>query len=222
MFYLGNAFNVNQHGFVFSINALFPNYVGFGRLPRQIIFRSLLSVRNQEELDYLIRTSPTAFGLSINGGFLQQSYLFNYEIGPNLNTENENYVSKCLVICDEQKLDKIDECCTALNYLMHYNHYERLNKVILEQKPLESTFNRSKRGQEFGEILTIEDGLKFLGDSKNTSYPIFRRPSDIDNNIVTLCTVHINFLTLEFIVYDHNPKENNQPTFVYDLNNLIT
>jgi hypothetical protein len=218
IFYLGNAFNVNQHGFVFSINALFPNYVGFGRLPRQIIFRSLLSVKNQQDLDNFFHTSPAAFGLSINGGFLQQSYLFNYEIGPNLNIQNENYISKCLVINHEQKFD---ECDTVFNYLIHYNHYQRLNKQIIEQKSLESSFNRLKRAQEFGEIFTTDDGLRLLGDTENKSYPIFRSPSDIDIKTVTLCTVHVNFRTLEFIVYDHNPKENNQPAFIYDLKTLI-
>jgi len=46
----------------------------------------------------------SAFGFSITGGFLRQEcYLFNYEIGLNLNVENENYVSKCLVNDTEQK-----------------------------------------------------------------------------------------------------------------------
>jgi len=219
--YLGNAFNVNQYGFVFSINALFPNYVGYGRLPRQIIFRALLSIQNQEDLDHLFRTSPTAFGFSINGGFLQQSYLFNYEIGTNLNIENENYVNKCLVINNEQKQNRIDDDCTVLNYLIHCNHYERLNKIITEQQSLQSTLHRSKRGQEFGEISTVNDALCLLGDNQNKFYPIFRSPNDIGNNTVTLCTVHINFYTLEFLVYEHNPKENNQPTFVYDLKTLL-
>ncbi len=168
-----------------------------------------------------MRTSPTAFGFSINGGFLQQSYLFNYEIGMNLNAENENYVSKCLVINNEQKQDRIDDDCTVLNYLIHYNHYERLNKIITEQQSLQSTLHRWERGQEFGEISTINDALSLLGDNQNKFYPIFRSPNDINNSTVTICTVHINFYTLQFIVYEHNPKENNQPTFIYDLKTLL-
>jgi hypothetical protein len=220
--FLGNAFNVNQHGFVFSINALFPNYVGYGRLPRQILFRTLLSIKNQEDLDYLCRNSPSAFGFSINGGFLQHSYLFNYEIGSNLNVDNENYVSKCLVINPEEKVDSIEGDCTVFNYLIHYNHYERLNKIIPEQKTLDSTFHRWKRGQELGEISTIDDALRLLGDNENKFYPIFRCPSDIDHSTVTLCTVHINFLTLEFIVYEQNPKDNKSPIFIYDLKTLLS
>jgi hypothetical protein len=88
------------------------------------MFRALLSVRNQEDLDHLYYTSPIAFGFSINGGFIQQQnheqcYLFNYEIGLNINNENENDASKCLLINNEQKQDKIDECSVALNYLLH-------------------------------------------------------------------------------------------------------
>lgn len=44
------------------------------------------------------------FDLSINGGFLRQSYVFNYEIGVNLNVENENYVSKYFIVNNEQKI----------------------------------------------------------------------------------------------------------------------
>ena len=90
--------------------------------------------------------------MSINGGFLRQEnneqcYLFNYEIGPNLKVKNENYISKCLVVTNEKIQD---EGSVVLNYLLHYNHYERLNKIIPEQQSLESSFDRWKRGQEFG------------------------------------------------------------------------
>jgi hypothetical protein len=213
---------VNQHGFVFTINALFPNYVGYGRLPRQILFRALLTVKNQDDLDHLCRNLPSAFGFSINGGFLQQSYLFNYEIGCNLNINNENYVNKCVVINQEQKSESIERDCSVFNYLIHYNHYERLNKIIPEQQTLDSTFHRWKRGQELGEIFTINDAKHLLGDNENKFYPIFRSPSDINHRTVTLCTVHINFHTLEFLVYEQNPKENKSPTFIYDLKTLLS
>ncbi len=48
-----------------------------------------------------------AFGFCINGAFYrQETYLLNYEIGPNLKNDNENYVSKCLIINDGQKENK--------------------------------------------------------------------------------------------------------------------
>ncbi len=89
------------------MNGLYPNYVAHNRLPRQIVNRALLSVQNEEDLDDLLRMSPVAFGFCLNGAFFrQENYLLNYEIGPNLKIDNENYISKCLVIHDGQKENK--------------------------------------------------------------------------------------------------------------------
>lgn len=107
LFFLGNGFGANKHGFAFSLNGLYPNYVAHGRLPRQIVNRALLAVKDEEDLDNLVRQSPVAFGFAINGTFFrQESYLLNYEVGPNLKVDHENYISKCLIINDDQKENK--------------------------------------------------------------------------------------------------------------------
>ncbi|CAF4200734.1 unnamed protein product, partial [Rotaria magnacalcarata] len=119
----------------------------------------------EDELDKLLQSSPIAYGFCINGGFIHQSqYLLNYELGPNLNIDNENYISKHLIINSEETVEKGRNFSTALNFLIHYNHYERLNDVIIQQKALESSYSRWRRGQEIGEILTIDDALSLLGD----------------------------------------------------------
>ncbi|UJR33506.1 hypothetical protein I4U23_020951 [Adineta vaga] len=220
----GNGFGANKHGFAFALNGLYPNFVAHGRLPRQIVNRALLSVRNEEDLDNLLRISPVAFGFCINGAFFrEENSLLNYEIGPNLKNSNENFISKCRIINDGQKENKgNDQCEMVSNYLVHYNHYERLHKLILQQKSLDSTYNRWKRGQEFGEIFTVDDALRLLGDNENESFPIFRISSQTDSNSVTLCTAHFNFHTLELVIYQHNPKHNTQPSFIYYLNDLCT
>jgi len=219
----GNAFGANVHGFACSLNGLYPNFVAHGRLPRQIVNRALLSVQNEKDLDDLLRSSPVAYGFSINGGFHHhQSHLLNYEIGPNLKIDDENYISKCRIINNVQKEEETNEYSTVLNYLVHYNHYERLDNVINQQKALESTYSRWKRGQELGEIRNIDDAIRLLGDNKNELFPIFRVPNRTDVNSVTLCTVHINFLTSELMIYQHNPKDNTQPSFIYNLSGLFT
>jgi hypothetical protein len=212
-----------MHGFACSLNGLYPNFIAHGRLPRQIVNRALLSVRNEDELDKLLQSSPAAYGFSINGGFIHQlNHLFNYEIGPNLNLNNENYISKCWIINAEEKIEKEKtEYSIAVNYFIHYNHYQRLDNVIIQQKSLESTYSRWQRGQELGEIFTIKDAISLLGDNENKLFPIFRVPNQTDVNSVTLCTVHINFLTLELLIYQQNPKENNQPAFIYNLADLF-
>jgi len=218
----GNAFGANVHGFACSMNGLYPNFIAHGRLPRQIVNRSLLSVRNEAELDQLLRASPVAYGFSLNGGFYHQAdHLLNYEIGPNLDVKNENYISKCWISSNDGNLEDKEDYSVVPNYLIHYNHYERLDNVIIQQKALESTYSRWKRGQELGEISTINDAMTLLGDTQNALFPIFRVPNKIDLNSVTLCTVHINFLTLQLFIYQQNPKENNEPAFIYNLADLF-
>ena len=91
------------------MNGLYPNYVAHARLPRQIVNRALLAVRNEQDLDHLFQTSPVAFGFCVNGAFFnQQHHLLNYEIGPNLKINNENYISKRRIISDGQKENKAE------------------------------------------------------------------------------------------------------------------
>jgi len=115
----GNGFGANKHGFAFALNGLYPNSVAHGRLPRQIINRALLNIENEEHLDNLIRVSPVAFGFCINGAFFrQENYILNYEIGANFKIDNENYISKCLLINDGQKENKKDGSVKTLKKLI--------------------------------------------------------------------------------------------------------
>lgn len=101
------------------MNGLYPNSVAHGRLPRQIINRALLNIENEEHLDNLIRVSPVAFGFCINGAFFrQENYILNYEIGANFKIDNENYISKCLLINDGQKENKKDGSVKTLKKLI--------------------------------------------------------------------------------------------------------
>lgn len=211
-----------MHGFVYSMNGLYPNFVAHDRLPRQIVNRALLSIQNENELDNLIHSSPVAFGFCINAGFIRQpNHLLNYEIGPNLNNDNENYISKRCIINSDENIGKANESSAVQNYLVHYNHYERLDHLIAQQKALESSYSRWKRGQEIGELFTVNDALNLLGDDENKAFPIFRAANQPNVNTATLCTVHINLLTLELIVYQQNPKEVNQLPFTYNLAELL-
>lgn len=223
MTFLGNAFGANQHGFACSLNGLYPNYVAHGRLPRQIVNRALLSIRNETELDRLLHSSPVAYGFSVNAGFYPRTTsLLNYEIGPNLKIDQENFVSKCRVIApEESSLAEDDECVIRPNFLIHYNHYERLDNVIVQQKSLTSSYSRWKRGEEIGEIVNVDDALRLLGDHENEAFPIFRVANHSDVNSATLCSVHLNFRTFEMLIYENNPKDNPRADLHYKLVDLF-
>ena len=213
---------MNHHGFAYTVNGLYPNFIAHGRLPRQIVNRALLSVQNEAELDQILNSSSVAYGFCINAGFFyQQDYLLNYEIGPNLKLENTNYVSKCRIIDSEEKSSFDDDSCERLNYLVHYNHYERLDDVIVQQKALESSRSRWTRGQTLGEINNIDDAIQLLGDDENPQYPIFRSVKKKESNSCTLCTAHIDFRQSKLIIYEANPKETNQALSIFDIKNLF-
>lgn len=241
---LGNAFGANRFGFAFALNGLYPKHVAHARLPRQIVNRALLAVPNEEELDQLLRTSPVAFGFCINGVFFTQAqHMLNYEVGPNLKRHNANYVSKCRIFNEEQKENQaagtlitnyriseghcqflllaLDDCKVVFNYLVHYNHYERLKHLIVEQKSLDSTYSRAKRGREIGELFTVDDAMNLLGDQENSAFPIFRVSSETDVNNLTLCTAHFDFYTWKLFVYEDNPKEQLPPALIYNLVDLF-
>ena len=200
------------------MNGLYPNYVAHGRLPRQIVNRALLAVRNEGELDRLLYSTPVAYGFCVNAGFYPQTTsLLNYEIGPNLKIEQENFVSKCRIVAS----DEDDECVIKPNFLVHYNHYERLDNVIVQQKSLASSYSRWKRGEELGEICSVDDALRLLGDEKNEAFPIFRIANRTDVNSATLCSVHLNFRTFEMLIYERNPKDNPPADLHYKLVDLF-
>ncbi|CAF4019045.1 unnamed protein product, partial [Rotaria magnacalcarata] len=222
----GIAFGANMHGFAYALNALYPNFVGENGVPRLIINRALLSVANENQLDELVHTVPIAYAFCINGAFFRKHnhetcHLFNYELGPGLNSK-ENFVSKCLVVnklqyhCYQEK-----NVCLTLNYLNHFNHYDRSNGFIVEREPLFWSRNRAQRALEIGEICTLKDALYLLGDRTNEKFPIFFMGGTTDINLATLCTAHFNFHTRQLSIYRNNPKDNNTPRLIYNLDDLL-
>jgi hypothetical protein len=115
----------------------------------------------------------------------------------------------------------LGRCEYVLNYLVHCNHYQQLGHVISEQQSLQSSHNREKRSHEYGEIFNISDAKNLLGDQENRSFPIFRFASETDVNTVTLCTAHFDFHSSQLLIYEDNPKENNQAAFIYNLSELV-
>ncbi|CAF2713882.1 unnamed protein product [Rotaria sp. Silwood2] len=113
-----------------------------------------------------------------------------------------------------------DTYLVAKNYLVHYNHYQRLHELVVERQPLSLTRAREQRGLELGEIHNVNDALVLLGDQTDENYPIFCVPTKTDLNLATLCTIRFKFLTHQLIIYRSNPNENRDPLLTYNLAEL--
>lgn len=237
-----------MHGFAYALNALYPNFVGQNGVPRVIINRALLSITDEHQLDELVHTVPFAYAFCINGAFFgkrdhHELYLINYELGPGINGE-KNFVSKCIVLNKEQHhqyhekngelntisnknstlmscLHFVDTVSLAINYLNHFNHYDRSNGLVVEREPLLWSRNRARRALEIGEIHTVRDALYLLGDRADETYPIFFIGGTTEINLATLCTAHFNFHTRQLIIYRNNPKECKEPQLIYNLDDLL-
>ena len=132
----GIAFGVNLHGFMYGLNALYPNFVGKKRIPRLIVNRALLSIENEVQLDDLLRTTPIAYGFCINGAFLNRPdqakpYLLNYELGPSLESD-KNFISKCLVLNSEQEnIYKSIDTGKMKNFFKSLNRTDQYHSFLL-------------------------------------------------------------------------------------------
>ncbi|CAF1651007.1 unnamed protein product, partial [Didymodactylos carnosus] len=127
-----------------------------------------------------------------------------------------NLYSKHFIINEEQK-DSIESGESySLNYYEHFNHYVRIQ--LDEQSPLQSSKDRELRGQQFGEIRTVNEAKQLLGDDENKDYPIYRKQDSVDG-VATLCTAHFDLLAAKLYVYKNNLKSS-LPTIEFDLNSL--
>ncbi|CAF1370272.1 unnamed protein product [Rotaria sp. Silwood1] len=111
--------------------------------------------------------------------------------------------------------------CVALNYLNHFNHYERSDGSIVEREPLLWSRYRARRALEIGEIHTVKDALYLLGDRVDEKYPIFFIGGTTEINLATLCTAHFNFHTRQLSIYRNNPKDNSEPQLIFNLDDLL-
>ncbi|CAF0788460.1 unnamed protein product [Adineta steineri] len=233
----GNGFGGNHHGFVFTYNGLYPKTPLIENcLPRQLHNRVVLNVKNEQELNTLVRTQLTAYGFNLNVGRFRypnvtaDKYLLNYEIGPSNDQGKTNQYNINYILNDKQFFDDkfrtknkdIKSTSFAHNYDYHFNHYVHLKEIPQEETPLPSSTERAKRASEFEEIKVLNQALEFLGDEKyKCSHPVYRRSSTGKTNTVTLCTAVIDLNKSMLYVYDDNPQLTTiLPFFQFDLNTL--
>ena len=108
----------------------------------------------------------------------------------------------------------------AMNYLNHFNHYERCNGLIVERETLLWSRNRGRRSLEIGEIRTVDEAMNLLGDRTDEKYPIFFVGGTTEVNLATLCTVHFNLHTRQLSIYRDNPMSQKDPKLVFNLDDL--
>ncbi|KAK3580208.1 hypothetical protein CHS0354_017993 [Potamilus streckersoni] len=196
----GNAFGCNKHGLIFSINSLSAKNACLGSPTRYLINRALMSASSVDEVIRIARNHDygSAYGYNINLASLNKKEMWSIEVAPG-KTECPLEVTNI----DEQH--DVNKPC----HYFHFNHYQHL-KGIEERSGLNSTFARAKRAEQIAPPRNVKEVKTILGDTQNSNYPIFRRPSTTDD-ATTVYTGVFDILQETVEVYAENPNTSCEP-----------
>ncbi|KAG2389540.1 hypothetical protein C9374_014100 [Naegleria lovaniensis] len=226
----GNTFGWNDH-LIFGTNGKSPlNVLTDKGIPRCFINRSVYESESIEEaletLKKYATQSASGFSTNISTRYKvdiheesakiqskrnqEATYQFyrmcNIELAPPL--ESNIYISMYNVpigIEDDTNHEPI--------HYAHFNHYAHLKGVTEGNVP--SSRRRYERSLSFKNICD-EDGVRqFLGDTKDTEFPLFRRQQFPDKG-KTLATMIANVGEKKIKIYVGNPKYE-QPLYDIDL-----
>lgn len=174
------AFGYNEHGLFYSTNAVFPKNISLDGVPRNFFHRYLITSRNISEAVERAQAVKVASGLSLNVGCTANpGQLFNIEI-------SSSQVNPMQVT----------------SYYAHFNMYLRLT---VPQFTDISSVARLRRYKQLPPPLTVPAALNILGDTKNSSYPIYRNGAPPDG-VMTLITAVFDSADASLAVYLNNPK----------------
>ncbi|RNA15651.1 acyl-coenzyme A:6-aminopenicillanic-acid-acyltransferase 40 kDa form-like, partial [Brachionus plicatilis] len=174
----GNAFAFNSSGFTFSVDALVPHHIALKRFPRQIVSRAMLSAKNLKDLEDMLLNTPIAYGFCEYPEEKQslieniQPVMWNYELGPNLESNKTTKVSKHCIISSHQT-SKMSSYY-SIGYCCHFNQWANYERLPLKQCVVHSYRHRKVRADQMKPPHTLEDLLSFAFDDKDEKYPIYR------------------------------------------------
>lgn len=192
----GFCMNVNQHGFVYSINVVEPVRVLHNKTPRHFLTRALLSSRNLVDAQAILRDKGTgsAHGFCVNMAFLHQegpTLFHSAEVGPAENGESQ------LSILTVSPGESHARC----------NKYLRLTNIAEDHEGLAvlSSNGRHQVFDKLGSPSTVADVIEMLSNQDDKDFPVFRLGTPKDA-VVTIATGIFDCKRKEWTLYTSNPK----------------
>jgi hypothetical protein len=188
----GNAFGFNEHGLIFTCNALFPASLNVQTgYARYFINRSVVDSVSIEDALARVTVQPGANGFSLNLGSTKEKVLLNVEVSP--------YYSFSVTLTEGNA--------------SHVNDYKHLNVPCLADL---SSVHRQQRIDMYPAWANASDMLTILGDHSDIEYPIFRNGNPPDTNVSTVATGLFDLTHKYLQVYQDNPQTS-KPVFTAQL-----
>lgn len=103
-------------------------------------------MKNEQELDQILRTQLTAYGFNVTIGrfrcpdSIAEKYLHNYEIGPSNNDGKTNQYHINYTLNEKQMTGAVHlQSLYSLNSYCHFNHYIHMQNIPELERPLPSS-----------------------------------------------------------------------------------
>ncbi|KAL7633543.1 UNVERIFIED_CONTAM: hypothetical protein RMT77_016076 [Armadillidium vulgare] len=192
----GFCMGYNHHGFVYSVNVIFPKNVLAGKTPRHFLTRALLSAESMVEAQNILRDRGvgSADAFSVNMIFTKQEgdpVFHNAEVGP---------AEDCL----ESPLSVLT--ISPGEFLVHTNTFLRLKIPEDFEIEGESSCHRLKCAAKNRPIESRESVLSILSSTEDRQYPFFRDGNTKEDKIKTIAIGLFDILERKWTLWVNNPK----------------
>lgn len=188
---MGNAFSMNSHGLVLTINHLPWHREEPSGIPRHFICRAILDCETIEEALSVIRQNGSTGGFNYNLGQAGRKELFSVE-APS---------GSCKAVRVSQRF-------------VHTNHCIQKEHQRISENARGSTVHRQHTAERkiSSAAPDVSGALDILFDATDKDFPILRNGSVMDNGISTIATVVYQIGKKE-VSYDVFTSGNREPVY---------
>ncbi|CAH1233461.1 Hypp749 [Branchiostoma lanceolatum] len=203
----GNAYGFNQHGLCSTGNFQLAKCVERDKIPQRFLCRALLSAATVEQAVDMLRTDRVgmASGYSYNVVSTKDrtNNMYSIEVAP-AEGEARNMVSVHVIEPGDGQTDG------------RYNHYNLYDHLDTPHWRDPSSDHRKDRAAVVGPLSTKEDVLKFMGDTEDPEYPVYR--SQTGNDVFMTTTTGVFDLEAGVLeVFTGNPAKGEEPDVIFVL-----
>ncbi|XP_067685493.1 beta-alanyl-dopamine/carcinine hydrolase-like isoform X1 [Haliotis asinina] len=199
----GISMGYNFHGMIFSVNGLAGPTIGQAG-SADFVLRAVLRASNIDEVKKIV--SNTGFGVSVGfninvGSIVDTSTQWSVEVAPDV------FESKVSI----KEIHESDD--PEKSTYFHMNEYRHLD---IEVETAERSRARFERALSLPVPTCAKDVRNILGDTDNTTFPIYRTVRPSDEN-ATVCTGMFDLLNKRFDIYLDNPSNDTGPLLRFNM-----
>ncbi|XP_078619724.1 beta-alanyl-dopamine/carcinine hydrolase-like [Branchiostoma floridae x Branchiostoma japonicum] len=201
----GNAYSFNLHGLCSSGNFQMAKCVEREKIPQRFLCRALLSATSVEQAVGILRTEGVAMASGYSYNLVstkdRTSNMYSVEVAPAEGVAGNMVSVRAIEPGDGQTDGRYN----------HYNLYDHLDTPHWRDL---SSEHRKARAAVMEPLSTKQDVLKFMGDTEDPEYPVYR--SQTRNDVFMTTSTGVFDLEAGVLeVYTDNPSKRKEPDVIF-------